>query len=131
VSGRSDWGGYVEPAYVPGPSEAYVFFGANPCHAPERERQADRPDGTCPQCGADDTLSDPTVPVHEGSPVVCVKCQRWGRDRKLADLMLADAISRGTIEPVLALSEPEMPEAARRELIAEWVAHAERRPEDS
>lgn len=100
---KGDWGDdYIEATYVPGPSESFVLMGAQVGWSPAREARADDATGHCPLCRTSDALDGD---VRDGTDFVCAKCQRWGRDPKLASLMLDELISRGTLEPELRLAE--------------------------
>lgn len=89
----SDWADYVEPAYVPGPSEAFLFFGAQVGHSPERE-QPPPSDATCPLCRGD-------IDAASGLPgSVCSKCMAWNRDGRLSVLMLTELANRGDFGPL-------------------------------
>lgn len=128
---------WFEYTFVPGPDDAHVFFGADPCHTPARETPADRPDGTCPSCGASDALDDPTKPVHVGSLTTCVKCRRWGDQPKLDARKRYEQARRGKIEPELrvcrdpepTLAELRSIEATRREWAARPPYCLRRRPD--
>lgn len=110
------WSDYVEPSYIPGPSEAFFFMGADPCWAPHREpvTSSGHPlpmDGPCPACGSDGRwawlipLAEPVwLPgkIAEGSPTYCATCARWGRDALVVDALLREWADRGSIDPIPA-----------------------------
>jgi hypothetical protein len=122
------WGDYRESSFIPGPSEAMVYFGAQVGFDPSREGttpllQYDRlPPAECPDCGGEGVwvasvpivVIDPATceypgqveylyrpgKIRPGSMGYCVRCTRWGRDWGRIVKLWAELDCGGTLAPV-------------------------------
>lgn len=83
---------YDEPEYVPGPSDAKFFLGAQVGYSVERDRPPIG-DEVCPLCKGD-------VKSLVGAGGVCSKCHAWTADAVLVGVKAVAKQNRGDWQPV-------------------------------